>query len=65
MRAGSAILLIVLGAALAFAIDRERLGPVNLDLVGWIMMGGGVLGVIVEVVTARSRRTVEVYDDRF
>ncbi|HEY9438183.1 MAG TPA: DUF6458 family protein, partial [Streptomyces sp.] len=45
MGLGGCILLIGAGAILAFATDWE-MDTVNVDLVGWIMMIVGIIGVI-------------------
>ncbi|MEU0137811.1 DUF6458 family protein [Streptomyces sp. NPDC006296] len=57
MGLGGCILLIGAGAILAFATDWE-LDTVNVDLVGWIMMLVGLVGVFVYVSIARRRRMV-------
>jgi hypothetical protein len=56
---GGSILLIVVGAILTFALNL-RVGWLNLDLVGWIMMAAGLLGLIVTawVWGGRRRETV-------
>lgn len=45
MGIGASILLLVVGAILTFALDLH-IGGVNLDVVGWILMIGGVVGLI-------------------
>jgi hypothetical protein len=45
MGIGASIFLIVVGAILTFALD-VTVGGVDIDLVGWILMAGGVLGLI-------------------
>lgn len=45
MGIGASIFLIVAGAILTFALNLE-VGGVNLDVVGWILMVGGVIGLI-------------------
>lgn len=57
MGLGGCILLIGAGAILAFATDWE-MDTVNVDLVGWIMMLVGLVGVFVYVSIARRRRMV-------
>jgi Domain of unknown function (DUF6458) len=52
---GGSILLIVVGAILTFALNL-RVGWLNLDLVGWIMMAAGLLGLIVTTWIWGSRR---------
>ncbi|WP_031084228.1 DUF6458 family protein [Streptomyces sp. NRRL WC-3549] len=70
MGLGGCIVLIGAGAILAFATDWE-IDTVNVDLVGWIMMIVGVIGVFVYASIMRRRRmlvppttTVVPDDDR-
>ncbi|MCT4354807.1 DUF6458 family protein [Streptomyces sp. Je 1-79] len=57
MGLGGCIILIAVGAILAFATDWE-LDGVNLDLVGLIMMAVGLIGVATFTSIARRRRVV-------
>ncbi|MER5683201.1 DUF6458 family protein [Streptomyces sp. NPDC002205] len=57
MGLGGFIILIAVGAILTFATDWQ-MDTVNVDLVGWIMMIVGIIGVIVYASIARRRRTV-------
>ncbi|GAA1110307.1 DUF6458 family protein [Arthrobacter flavus] len=59
MRIGSSIVLIALGAILAFAV-ADGVDFVDLTLVGYILMGVGVLGLIISLVmnAPRSQRRV-------
>ncbi|MCX4963502.1 DUF6458 family protein [Streptomyces sp. NBC_00654] len=57
MGLGGCILLIGAGAILAFATDWE-MDTVDVDLVGWIMMIVGLVGVFVYMSVARRRRMV-------
>ncbi|MEU3778848.1 hypothetical protein AB0F11_37725 [Streptomyces sp. NPDC032472] len=52
---GGCIALIVVGAILTFASDWQMDG-VNLDVVGLIMMGAGLLGLGVYASVMRRRR---------
>lgn len=52
---GGCIALIVVGATLTFASDWQMDG-VNLDVVGLIMMGAGLLGLGVYASVMRRRR---------
>ena len=49
MFAAVGIILLVAGAILAFAIEREAEG-VDLQLVGWIMIAGGGLALVVGLI---------------
>ena len=59
MRLGTSIVLIALGAILTFALNVSVSG-VNLDVVGWILMIVGVLGIVLELAVwgPRTRRRV-------
>ena len=59
MRLGTAIVLLALGAILTFA-QRFDVSGVDLQVVGWILMIVGALGIVLELVVwgPRSRRRV-------
>ena len=59
MRLGTAIVLLALGAILTFAV-RVDLSGVDLQVVGWILMIVGALGIVLELAVwgPRSRRSV-------
>lgn len=57
MGLGGCIILIGAGAILAFATDW-KMDTVNVDLVGWIMMIVGIIGVFAYASIARRRRMV-------
>lgn len=69
MGIGSGIFLIVVGAILAFAV-RDSWDVVDLTVVGYIMLGAGVLALIVSLVmnsqraNTSHREVVERHDDR-
>lgn len=69
MGLGLFIIMIAVGAILTFATDWE-LEAVDLDLVGLILMGVGLLGTVVYTSVLRRRRMVvppvapTVTDDR-
>ena len=48
-------------AILTFALD-VRIGWLDLDMVGWILMAAGVVGLVVTL-SLRNRRTTVVADD--
>jgi hypothetical protein len=50
MGLGAGIFLIALGAILAFAINVDTGGAINLHAVGWILMVVGILGTLLSVV---------------
>ena len=64
MAIGSGIFLIAVGAILAFALN-ESVDAVNLYLVGWILMGAGLLAVIISlIVNAQNRKRTTVTESR-
>lgn len=68
MGIGGSIFLIAVGAILAFAVEAEISG-LDIAVIGWILMGAGVLGLLLTmlVFAPRRRTSVEqrrVYDDQ-
>jgi hypothetical protein len=63
MRLGTAIVLLALGAILTFAL-RVDVSGVDLQVVGWILMIAGALGIVLELAVwaPRSRRRVTQTD---
>ena len=59
MRLGTAIVLLALGAILTFAL-RVDVSGIDLQVVGWILMLAGALGIVLELAVwgPRSRRRV-------
>ncbi|WP_089153881.1 DUF6458 family protein [Micromonospora sp. NBS 11-29] len=57
MGIGTSIFLIAAGAILTFALNAN-VGGVDLDVVGWILMAAGVLGLIMTTLVWGRRRTV-------
>ncbi len=57
MRLGTGIVLLALGAILTFALDVDVRG-IDLQVVGWILMIVGALGVVLELAVwgPRQRR---------
>ncbi|WP_455905490.1 DUF6458 family protein [Microbacterium sp.] len=61
MGIGSGIALFVIGAILVFALDIDTGGYVDLDLIGYILMGAGVVVFLISLIfVMRSRRTETV-----
>jgi hypothetical protein len=58
MSIGAGIVLFVIGAILAFAVNVQ-LDWINLDLIGYILMGAGVLVFILGLVLMMRRRSSE------
>lgn len=55
MGIGGGIALLVVGAILAFAV-QEIVEGVNTTLIGWILMGAGLLMLILALVMQNQRR---------
>ncbi|MGE5828989.1 MAG: DUF6458 family protein [Micromonosporaceae bacterium] len=55
MGIGVSVFLIAVGAILTFALNL-RIGVLDLDVVGWILMAAGVIGLIVTMVIWGGRR---------
>jgi hypothetical protein len=62
MRLGTGIVLLALGAILAFAV-RVQLSGLDLQVVGWILMLAGALGVLLELAVWAPRRRRVVQTD--
>ncbi len=56
MALGTSIFLIAVGAVLAFALDRDVVSVFNVNIIGYILMAVGVLGLILSFVL-NSRRS--------
>jgi len=63
MGIGSSIFLIAVGAILTFAVGNQ-VDFINLVIVGWILMGLGVVGLIVSMVMFGPRRVRRVSESR-
>jgi hypothetical protein len=55
MGIGVSLFLLVVGAILTFALDL-RVSGVDIDVVGWILMVGGAIGLIVTLIIWGGRR---------
>ncbi len=58
MSMGAGIVLFVIGAILAFAVNVQ-VDWVNLDLIGYILMGAGFLVFVLGIVLLMRRRQTE------
>jgi hypothetical protein len=65
MTIGGSIGLIVVGAILAFAVTYDLAG-IDINVIGFILMLGGLVGLIVGLLLARRERVTRtrVVDDR-
>ena len=50
MGLGVGIFLIAVGAILTFAINTDSSGAVDIDTVGWILMGVGLASVLLSMI---------------
>ena len=64
MRLGTGIFLLAIGAILTFAVSAEVSG-IDLDVVGWILMAVGALGILVELAVWAPRRRRLVRTDGY
>jgi len=65
MGIGASIFLIALGLILALAV-KAQLGGIDIQLVGWIIAGAGVVGLLMTLlVWGPRRRDATVIDERF
>jgi membrane-bound ClpP family serine protease len=57
MGIGSGIALFVIGAILAFAVNVDLGGYVDLNLIGYILMGAGFLIFMISLILVMRRRS--------
>lgn len=58
MGIGASVFLLAAGAIIAFALDVQ-VGFLDLDVVGWVLMVCGLIGLIFSIsILSRRRRTV-------
>jgi len=57
MGIGGSIFLIVVGAIVAFGVRNQSFGPFDLNVVGWILMLAGFVGLSLTLWVWNSRRT--------
>jgi hypothetical protein len=64
MGIGTSIVLLAVGAILAFAVSGVDIASgIHLGVVGWILMAAGLLGLAVALVAAGPRRREPVTED--
>ena len=56
MGIGSGIALVVIGAVLAFAVNIDLGGVANLSMIGYILMGAGVVVFLISLIFMLRRR---------
>lgn len=57
MGIGAGVFMLAAGAIIAFAFNI-RVGWLDLDVVGWVLMAAGALGLIFSLMSVTRRRTV-------
>ncbi|GIJ28736.1 hypothetical protein Vqi01_38980 [Micromonospora qiuiae] len=57
MGIGTSVFLLAVGAILAFAVNAS-IGGLDLDVVGWVLMAAGLLGLIMTTLVWGRRRQV-------
>ena len=55
MGIGASIFMLAAGAIIAFGLD-VRVGWLDLDVVGWVLMAAGAVGIILTLTIFSSRR---------
>jgi len=60
MGIGVSLFLIAVGAILTFALHLHHIGGVSVDVIGWILMAVGALGLIVTMVVWGGHRRAVV-----
>jgi Domain of unknown function (DUF6458) len=60
MGIGGSIFLIAVGAIIAFGVRDQTLGPLDLNVIGWVLMLAGLAGLLITlwVWNSRKRRVV-------
>jgi Domain of unknown function (DUF6458) len=59
MTIGVSVFLIAFGAIVSFAITSDSVGFLNLDILGYILMAAGVIGLVATLML-RQRKRVRV-----
>ncbi|MFC6239589.1 DUF6458 family protein [Longivirga aurantiaca] len=55
MGIGASIFLLAVGAILAFAVNAQVAG-IDIQVVGWVLMGAGVIGLLMTLLVFAPRR---------
>jgi len=56
MGIGGSIFLIAVGAIVAFGVRDQTLGPLDLNVIGWVLMLAGLAGLVITLWVWNSRR---------
>jgi hypothetical protein len=63
MGIGATLMMIAVGAVMVFGLDVTGPSWLDLDVIGWILMAVGALGVLLTLLFWSRRRTVVVHDE--
>jgi hypothetical protein len=55
MYIGGGIILLVVGAILAFGVTDQSVGDLDVGVIGWVMMGGGILAIVLSLMLQQQR----------
>ncbi len=66
MGIGASIFLLAIGAILAFAFRNPQIAGIDVEVIGYILMAAGLLGLVLTLVIfgPRNRRANEVVEER-
>lgn len=66
MGIGASVFLLAIGAILAFAVKIDPIAGISVQVIGYILMAAGLLGLILTLVIwgPRNRRTNDVVEER-
>jgi Domain of unknown function (DUF6458) len=56
MGIGGSIFLIAVGAIVAFGVRDQTLGPLDLNVIGWVLMLAGFAGLVITLWVWNSRK---------
>ena len=56
MGIGGSIFLVAFGAIIAFGVRNQTLGPLDLNVIGWVLMIVGFVGLVLTMYVWTSRR---------
>jgi hypothetical protein len=59
MGIGASVFMVALGAIITFAFN-VRVGWLDLDIVGWVLMAAGAFGLVFALLSMNRRRTAVV-----
>jgi Domain of unknown function (DUF6458) len=62
MGIGASVFMLAVGAIITFAFNI-RVGWLDLDIVGWVLMAAGALGLILTLTVFSGRRRTTVVDN--